>query len=108
MKKILITGSSGLVGSAIKKVSCNCNYNYSFVYSTSNDCNLENYKETLGYLNKIKPDYVIHLAANVGGLFKNMNNKVGMLEKNLLINFNIVKACYENNINNLILLVYYF
>ena len=36
-------------------------------------------------------DYVIHLAANVGGLFKNMSKNVEMFEDNLLMNLNVVK-----------------
>ena len=37
----------------------------------------------------IKPDYVIHLAAYVGGLFRNMEQKINMFEKNLIIKKNI-------------------
>jgi GDP-L-fucose synthase len=37
---------------------------------------------------------VIHLAANVGGLFKNMKYKVEMFEDNLRINMNVLKACH--------------
>jgi GDP-L-fucose synthase len=91
VKSILITGSSGLVGNAFKKIASQYK-NYEFIYSTSTCCNLVNYDETLAYFHKIKPNYVIHLAACVGGLFKNMNNKVEMLEKNLIINYNVVKC----------------
>ena len=100
-KKILITGSSGLVGYAFKKISKDYK-NYEFIFSTSVCCNLINYKETLEYFNKIKPDYVIHLAANVGGLYKNMNFKVDMLEKNLIMNFNVLKCCYALNVEKCI------
>ena len=97
---ILITGGSGLVGSAIKRI-CN-NYNYNFIFASSKDCDLTNYNETLNYFIKIKPDYVIHLAAYVGGLFKNMNNKVDMFEKNLLINYNVVKCSHILKVKKLI------
>jgi len=97
---ILITGGSGLVGSAIKRI-CN-NYNYNFIFASSKDCDLTNYNETLNYFIKIKPDYVIHLAAYVGGLFKNMNNKVDMFEKNLLINYNVVKCSHKLKVKKLI------
>lgn len=97
---ILITGGSGLVGSAIKRI-CN-NYNYNFIFASSKDCDLTNYNETLNYFIKIKPDYVIHLAAYVGGLFKNMNNKVDMFEKNLLINYHVVKCSHKLKVKKLI------
>jgi GDP-L-fucose synthase len=101
VKTILITGSSGLVGNAFKQIASQYS-NYEFIFSSSKCCNLINYEETYTYLQKIKPNYVIHLAANVGGLYKNMNYKVDMLEKNLLINFNILKCCYEFNVEKCI------
>lgn len=100
VKTILITGSSGLVGNAFKKIASN--YEYTFVYSTSSICNLEKYEETLQYFNKVKPDIVIHLAANVGGLYKKMNFKVDMLEKNLLMNFNVLKCSHIINVEKCI------
>ena len=100
IKKILVTGSSGLVGSAFKKIQNE--FNYTFVFITSNDCNLEVYSETKACFQKHKPDYIIHLAACVGGLYKNMNYKVDMLEKNLLMNFNVVKCSYEIGVEKLI------
>ena len=100
-KTILITGSSGLVGNAFQKISKEYE-NYEFIFSTSLCCNLINYEDTLNYFHKTKPDYVIHLAANVGGLYKNMNHKVDMLEKNLLINFNVLKCCHKVNVEKCI------
>jgi GDP-L-fucose synthase len=99
-KKILITGSSGLVGNGFRKIAKD--YNYEFIFSTSSDCDLTNYEKTHEYFNLIKPDYVIHLAACVGELYKNMNFKVDMLEKNLLINFNVLKCCHQVNVEKCI------
>ena len=85
--KILVTGGSGLVGSAIKEISINYKHKYQFIFMSSKNCDLTNYCNTYNYFSNISPDYVIHLAANVGGLYKNINYKVDMLEKNLSINF---------------------
>jgi len=49
-----------------------------------------------------RSDFVIHLAACVGGLFKNMNYKVDMYEKNILINTNFLKVCHEIKIKKVI------
>jgi len=100
MLLVLVTGGSGLVGNGIRKISKN--YNYNFIFWSSNDCNLLNYEETYEKMKEISPDYVIHLAANVGGLFKNMNHKVEMLEDNLKINFNVIKACHYIKVKKLI------
>lgn len=90
--KILVTGGSGLMGYALQQVSKNSENE--FIFLSSSDCDLSSYSQTLECFLKIQPDRVIHLAANVGGLFKNMNQKVEMFEKNLLINYNVLKCCH--------------
>jgi GDP-L-fucose synthase len=90
---VLITGGSGLVGYGIKQ-HINKYPTYNFIFSSSNHCDLTNYHQTLEYFHKVKPDSVIHLAANVGGLFKNINNNVEMFEKNIAINMNVLKICH--------------
>ena len=97
--KLLITGGSGLVGMALKKI---ININYETIFLNSKDCDLTNYEQTLKVFQKEKPDYVIHLAACVGGLFKNMNQKVYMLEQNLQINYNVLKCSYLVNVKKCI------
>jgi GDP-L-fucose synthase len=102
MKTILVTGGTGLVGSAIKTISQDYADKYNFIYLKSSDCNLINYGSTLDYFIEKKPDFVIHLAANVGGLFKNMENPVQMLEENLIINLNVIKASHFIKVEKLI------
>ena len=99
--KILVTGGSGLVGSAIKQISNNYP-NYEFIFVSSKDYDLTQYSQTRLMLYKTEPDCIIHLAANVGGLYKNMNKKVEIFEDNLSINFNIVKCANELKIKKLI------
>ena len=92
-KIVLVTGGSGLVGQGLQKIKSN--YNYDFIFATSKMCNPINYNETRGFFKKIRPNYVIHLAANVGGLYKNMNQKLTMLEDNMQMNYHVLKCCYE-------------
>lgn len=98
--KILVTGGSGLVGKAIEKVSVN--YDYKFIFISSKDGNLTNYEKTKLIFEKYNPDYVIHLAACVGGLYKNLNNKVEMYEKNIEINNNVLKCCHNFRVKKVI------
>ena len=91
--KVLVTGGTGLVGSAIKKISDNYD-NYTFFFISSKNCDLTNYERTKELFERLRPQYVIHLAANVGGLFKNMNHKVEMYEVNTLINLNVLKCAH--------------
>jgi len=98
MTNILITGSSGLVGSAVVKEF------QEFILFTprSNELNIMDYDILLKYLLENKINIVIHLAANVGGLFKNMSKKVNMFEDNLIMNFNILKASHEAKVQKVI------
>ena len=100
IKTILVTGGSGLVGSAIKQISKD--YQYNFVFLTSELCDLTDYTQTKELFKHIDPDYVIHLAACVGGLYKNMNEPIKMLNDNLMINLNVLRCAYNSKINKLI------
>ena len=91
--KVLVTGGTGLVGSAIKKIADNYD-DYIFFFISSKNCDLTNYERTKELFERLRPQYIIHLAANVGGLFKNMNNKVEMYEVNTLINLNVLKCAH--------------
>lgn len=99
---ILVTGGSGLVGNALKNIITKNVTNNIFIFVSSKDANLSIINETIKLFDKYKPDYVIHLAANVGGLFKNLKEKVDMFEKNIMINFNVVKCCHDFNVKKLI------
>lgn len=102
MKRVLITGGFGLVGSAMQAVSLECISQYEFIFVKSRDYDLSCMEQTKSMFEKYKPEFVIHLAACVGGLFKNMNNKVDMLERNLMMNFNVVKCCHEYSVEKLV------
>lgn len=99
---LLITGGSGLVGNGIKMIENDYLNRYEIIYLSSKDCELTNYESTYNYFNQIKPHFIIHLAANVGGLFKNMKYKVDMLEQNILININVLKVAHDIKVIKLI------
>lgn len=92
MSFVLVTGGDGLVGSALKNVSQEFK-ECKWIFLNSKDCDLRDYDSTLSVFTKYKPNYVIHLAANVGGLYKNLNNSLDMFEDNILININVLKIC---------------
>jgi GDP-L-fucose synthase len=98
--KILVTGGTGLVGYGIQDI--HYDYNHDFIFISSKDCNLLDLQQVKELFEKEKPDYVIHLAAYVGGLFKNMNYKVDMYEKNILINYNVLKCCHDFNVKKVV------
>lgn len=101
IKNIIITGGSGLVGSAFKKIKDNYQ-NINFIFLNSKKADLTNYEKSKNVFKSHNPCCVIHLAAYVGGLFKNINNNVEMYEKNMIINLNVLRICHELNINKVI------
>lgn len=98
--KILVTGGTGLVGHGIQYI--HKNYSHEFIFLSSKDCNLLDLLETQKLFEKEKPDLVIHLAANVGGLFKNMKYKVDIFEQNILMNYNILKCCHDYKVKKVV------
>lgn len=52
-------------------------------------------EQTRAIFEKYHPSYVIHLAALVGGLFRNMKQKVEFYRENVLINDNIMECSKE-------------
>ncbi|KII66976.1 GDP-L-fucose synthase [Thelohanellus kitauei] len=93
---VLVTGGSGLVGKNLQsEVEKEFGSSEKFVFLSSKDCNLEDPKETLKLFEKYKPDCVIHLAANVGGLYKNMRGNFELLRTNMKINENILDAAVQ-------------
>jgi len=101
---ILITGGSGLVGNAIKTLIREYSESVfdEFIFISSSDYDLTDFNATCTMFEAHKPDYIIHLAACVGGLYKNMNKKVDMFENNLSINFNIVKCAHNYGVKKMI------
>jgi GDP-L-fucose synthase len=65
-----------MVGSYLKKLSTKESNGNEWIFLSSKDCDLLDPHATDKYFATVKPDAVVHLAANVGGLFKNMYNKV--------------------------------
>lgn len=59
---------------------------------------LRSAEATRAIFEKYKPTHVIHLAALVGGLFKNMKYKLDFLRDNLLINDNVLQTAHEHKV----------
>ena len=89
--KVLVTGSNGLLGRALKKVLGD-----GHVYHTREDVDLTNYEETFKFFqDKVLNegvDTIIHTAARVGGVNANMNNNQLFFDDNYIINSNEIKV----------------
>lgn len=90
--KIVVTGGSGLVGSHLKQILPNA------IYLSSKDYNLTSEIDVEKMYLELKPDYVVHLAAKVGGIMDNINNPAVYFTDNIMMNTLLVKYAYLNNV----------
>jgi GDP-L-fucose synthase len=100
---ILVTGSSGLLGKSLQKITCQHDQkDLKFFFLTRSDCDLTDIHSVKAVFKTIQPDVVIHLASVVGGVYENMNNNYRLFLDNIRINTNIIDACNVFNVKKLI------
>lgn len=93
-KRVLVTGGSGMVGQAIKDVVASGPRNEDqWTFAGSRDADLRDAQQTAALFDRVQPTHVIHLAAFVGGLFKNMEHKVEFWNYNVAMNNNVLEQC---------------
>lgn len=92
LKKVLIFGSNGLVGSSCSRIFSGDN-TYSVFSSNRKDTDLFNYKSTKETIEEISPDIIINAAAKVGGILANNTYRTEFILENLKININIFESC---------------
>jgi GDP-L-fucose synthase len=101
--RFLVTGGNGMIGSNLKEY-INQEENKRDVdewfFPTSKELNLLDFNNVNNYFNDVKPDFVMHFSANVGGLFKNLKYKTEMFHDNIIMNENILYYCNKYNVQN--------
>ena len=98
-KKLLVLGSQGLVGTAIKRSKI-INQKFIVHYSNRAEADLTNKKEVESLFNSVKPNITINCAGKVGGILANNTQRYEFLTENLLINLNLFATLkkYENSL----------
>lgn len=91
IKKTLITGGNGLVGSSIKEG-----------FKLDRSIDLRNSEIIHNYFSIHKPRYVIHCAGKVGGLGSNMNYKGEFFYDNIMINTNVLESSRINGVEKVV------
>ena len=72
------------------------------ITSTKKNLNLLDINNLKKFLKVKQPDVVINCAGKVGGILANSTYPVEFLNENILIQLNLIKCSYENNIKNFI------
>lgn len=108
-ERIFIAGSSGMVGSAIKRAYLNIGFDKeclsnNLLTPTHSELDLTNYQMVDEWFQKNKPTIVIIAAAKVGGIYANENQPYDFILENLKIQTNLIELSWKNNIKTLLFL----
>jgi GDP-L-fucose synthase len=100
--KILVTGSAGVLGTAVQAVSRDYPEK-EFVFLTSKDGDLTDISTTLRVVEKHRPDAILHLAAVSGGVGLSMKLHASMLRDNTLMALSILEAARKCEVEKTIM-----
>lgn len=99
--KLLITGHRGMLGSKTLKLFKENGYD-NIITATHSELDLTNQLAVEMFFLRQSPDYVIHLAAKVGGIKANIDNPAIFLYDNLLMQANVIHAAYKHNVKKFV------
>lgn len=98
--RCLLTGGSGMVGRNIlehPKAD-----EWEILAPCSGELDLTQSTQVYDYIQKNKPDVVVHAAALVGGIHANIENPVTYLDINLVMGRNVIMAAYQLGVKRLL------
>lgn len=93
--KVLIFGSTGLVGSSLVRNLSNNSKLDKIIASTRKDTNLFSIDETRKIIELHNPNIIINAAAKVGGILANNTYRTNFILSNLKININILESIID-------------
>jgi GDP-L-fucose synthase len=100
---IFVAGHRGMVGSAVVRNLHRNGYTHVLTASRT-ELDLSNQSATRAWIAAHKPKVVVIAAAKVGGILANSTYPWDFIYDNLLIETNLIGACHENDVQNVIFL----
>lgn len=103
-KVILVTGGTGLVGRALEAIVKTEEHrpDEEWFFASTKDADLAKREETEILFGRVQPTHVIHLAALVGGLFRNLKYNLDFYRINTLINDNVLNLSYQTGVKKVV------
>jgi GDP-L-fucose synthase len=101
--KIYVAGHTGMVGSAILRDLSKKGY-HNIIVRTHTQLDLTDQSATEAFFKDEKPEYVFLAAAKVGGIIANKTYPAEFMTQNLLIECNVIKSSFTNNVKKLMVL----
>lgn len=101
--RVFVAGHRGLVGSAIGRHLTAAGYERLLLRS-STELDLTERNAVWEFFKNQRPEYVVLAAAKVGGIQANSKYPVEFIRNNLLIQSNVIDACYEFAVKRLLFL----
>ena len=101
MKTVLVTGGHGLVGTAIKSLQ-EAYPQYKFIFSGHKEHDLIKEEDVKRLFEETKPNYVIHAAARVGGIGRNLSTPAQQYYCNILMNAFVIHYAHLNGVEKLL------
>lgn len=99
--KILVTGSTGMIGSSLVKILKELGYS-NLILPERKDLDLRHQVEVENFFTKEKPEYVFHLAAVVGGIHANANYPAKFIYDNTQMHLNVIECAKKFEIKKLL------
>ena len=101
--KIYIAGHRGMVGSALVRALEKQGYT-NIVKRTSKELDLRRQADVETFMAAEKPEYIFLAAAKVGGILANSKHPADFMYENMILEMNVIKAAYDNNVKKLMFL----
>jgi GDP-L-fucose synthase len=98
--KILLTGGSGMLGSAVKRELDDSGFESEA--PMSRELNLLSASSVTNFLSDFQPEAIIHAAARVGGIQANIDNPYSYLTENIRMDSNLFGSAKKLKIQNLV------
>lgn len=100
---ILVTGAGGMVGGAVLRLLRAEGYTQ-ILAPFRRELDLADAPAVLAFFERHRPEYVLMIAARVGGIAANIADPVGFLEENLKITLNLFDAAHRFGVRKAVFL----